>query len=195
MAMSEDEEMALYQAFLDHPDLRMIAPPVEGIPSVRFRLGDEWRECRIWQGYFDASDILFREMLQNEYRASSLIFPALFNLRHAVEVALKWHIRYAGGTVPKGVGHDLRTMVQIFRATADGLDEENTYIAEYALDRILEFSLIDPHAVTFRYSTQRDGLGIQIAPERWDLCRLYFTAQGLSIWFDGLSDQIIMSQG
>jgi hypothetical protein len=89
MPNSEDEEMALYEAFVRDPDTRSIAPAPDGAPSVEFSFGGDWRECRIWEGYFDASLILLNEALQRAPQAHNLIFPALFNLRHAVEVAGK----------------------------------------------------------------------------------------------------------
>src|SRR3978361_2262004 len=121
MSISEDAEIALYEAFLSNPDTRLIAPAEDGTPSVEFPFGGGWRECRIWEGYLDASLILLREALQREPRGGNLIFPALFNLRHAMEVALKWHIRYAGRVIPKRAGHDLSVLIEAFRRTADDL--------------------------------------------------------------------------
>jgi hypothetical protein len=194
MSISEDEERALYEAFLSNPDARLIAPAKTGAPSIEFLSDDNWRECRIWEGYLDASLILLREAMQQESQASNLIFPALFNLRHGMEIALKWHIRYAGGLIPKGAGHDLPVLVEAFRRTADDLDHEASYISDFMLDRISELALIDPSSITFRYSTELDGSPIEIAPKHWDLPRLYFTVGELSILFDQLSDQIDLSR-
>jgi hypothetical protein len=119
-----------------------------------------------------------------------LIFPALFNLRHALEVALKWHIGHAGGVVPKHAGHNLNVLIEAFRQTAHGLDNETTHISDAMLNGISELSLIDPRSVTFRYSTEADGSPIRISPQHWDLLHLYFMIDTLSLWFDGLSGQI-----
>jgi hypothetical protein len=70
--------------------------------------------------------------------------------------------------------------------TADDLDDEASYISDYMLDCISELAAIDPRSVTFRYSTELNGSPIEIAPKRWDLCRLYFAVDELSILFDGL---------
>jgi hypothetical protein len=194
MSISEDEETALYEAFLRDPDRRLIAPAHESTPSVEFTLGGSWRECRIWEGYFDASLMLLREILQRESRTNHLIFPALFNLRHAIEVALKWHIRYASGVVPKRAGHDLGVLIEAFRQTAHDLDDEASYISDYMLNCVYELALIDPRSVTFRYSTESSGSPIKISPQRWDLRRLCFKADELLLWFDGLSGQIDLSR-
>jgi hypothetical protein len=70
------------------------------------------------------------------------------NLRHAMEIALKWHIRYAGGVIPRGAGHDLCVLIEAFRRTADDLDDEASYVSDYVLDRISELALIDPRSVS-----------------------------------------------
>jgi hypothetical protein len=80
MPNSEDQEMALYEAFVSDPDRRLIAPAQDGVPSVEFKFGGGWRECRIWEGYFDASLILLKAALRAP-QADNLIFPALFDLR------------------------------------------------------------------------------------------------------------------
>ena len=161
-------EIALYEAFLSKFDARLIVPADDNAPSVEFRYGDSWRECRIWEGYLDASLILLREALQQEPRASHLIFPALFNLRHASGIALKWHIRYAGGVIPKGARHDLGILIEAFRRTADDLDDEASYISDYMLDRVSELALIDPRSVTFRstnWLTHRNHPGALGSPQ------------------------------
>jgi hypothetical protein len=138
--------------------------------------------------------MLLKEALQQEPQACSLIFPAMFNLRHAIEVALKWHIRNARGVIPKGAGHNLGVLIDAFRQTADDLDDEVSYISDYMLHRVSELALIDPRSVTFRYSTELDGSPLEITPERWDLRRLYFTVGDLLIFFDGLSGRIDLSR-
>lgn len=190
----EEEEMALYEAFIKSHDTRLIAPPEDGAPSIEFRFGGGWRECRIWEGYFDASLVLLGEALHQAPRANNLIFPALFNLRHAIEVALKWHIEYAGGVVPKRAGHDINILIEAFRQTAHDLDDEATYISDFMLDCASELATIDPRSVTFRYSTEANGAPIEIAPERWDLRHLYFIVGDLIVCFDGLSGQIELSR-
>ncbi|NKL95683.1 MULTISPECIES: hypothetical protein [Rhizobium] len=194
MSIIEDQENALYEVFLSNPDPRLIAPAEDGAPSVEFRFGGGWRECRIWEGYLDASTILLRQILKRQGLANNLIFPALFNLRHAMEVALKWHIHYAGGIVSKDAGHSLNSLIDSFRRTADDLDDEASYISDYMLDRVSELAIVDPRSITFRYSTELDGSPIEIAPERWDLQRLIFTVDGLSFWLDNLSGQIDLSR-
>ncbi|RWR33326.1 hypothetical protein D2T29_06620 [Sinirhodobacter populi] len=190
MSIFEDREDALYEDFLHDPDTRLIAPPADSDRGVEFHFSGEWRECRIWEGYLDSSLILLKVAVEEFPRMNQLIFPALFNLRHGMEVALKWHIRYAGGSIPKRAGHDLSVLIEAFRQTAEGLDEAETYISETMLSNISELAQIDPRAVAFRYASEIDGSPIEIMPEIWDITRLYFATSTLAVCFDDLSNLI-----
>lgn len=194
MIDTEDSERILHEASLYNTDTRLIAPSRDGVPSIEFKFGGGWRECRIWEGYFDSSLILLEAILRETPRADNLIFPALFNLRHAMEVALKWHIRYAGGLIPERAGHNLDVLIEAFRQTARDLDEEASYISGYILDCVSELASIDPRSVAFRYSTETDGTPIEITPERWDLRRLCDAIEALIIEFDSLSGRIDLSR-
>jgi len=194
MPISENEENALYEAYLNAGDPRLIASLTRGSPSIDFNFDGDWRECRIWEGYLDASHILLKKALDDFPRANNLVFPALFNLRHGMEVALKWHIRYAGGVVPNKAGHNLSALIEAFRRTAEDLDDDATYIPHYILERISELASIDPRSITFRYSTQKDGSPVDITPKQWDLTRLYFSVSDLSVCLDDLSGKIDLSR-
>ncbi len=186
-----DDELELYTEFTHDPVTRMIVSPNEGAPCIGFEFAGSWRECRIWEGYFRASQTLLKVMLDEGRRADNLIFPAMFNLRHAVEVALKWHIPYAGGDLPVRGTHSLRQLVEALQLTANDLDEEKNYVSKYAIDCTSELDQIDPRSITFRYSKNIDGSPIEISPQYWDLRRIYFTVDTLSLYFDNLSYLII----
>ena len=184
-----DEETMYYEALMNDPDTGLIAPAQDKSTAVEFTFDGPWRTCRIWEGYFRASQIL-----QEPQQARSLIFPALFNLRHAIEVALKWHIEYAGSLIPRRAGHDLVALLAALRETARDLDDEASYVSKYALTCISGLASVDPRSITFRYSTKTDGRPIKITPKCWDLRRLCFSVDALSLWFDGLSGQIDLSR-
>jgi len=194
MSISEDEELTLYQAYLNSCDPRLIKSTDEGAPSVEFTFDGEWREYRIWEGYLDASLILLKKVLEQSPWSENLIFPALFKLRHAIEVALKWHIRYAGGAIPKRAGHDLFILIDAFRRTADDLDDDASYISAHMLNCISELAVVNPRSITFRYSTELDGSSIEISPEDWNLRHLYFMVSDLSVFLDDLSNRIDLSR-
>jgi hypothetical protein len=181
-------------AFLDNPPERLIRPAEGGTPGIDFAAPDPDRqEWRIWDGYLQSSWLLFREMLGRTSSAQTLIFPAMFNLRHGLEVGLKWHIRYADGSVPRRTGHDLGALIDIFRATAVGLDDDATYICDYHLGLIADLARIDPRSLAFRYSTGLDGAPISIPGSPWDLRNLSFAVEHLQLWFDHLAGYIDMS--
>ncbi|NKW09902.1 hypothetical protein HGG76_11260 [Ochrobactrum tritici] len=144
MQIDKDDEAALYEAFQRENDGGLITPAIGDVPSLEFSNDDAVHDCRIWEGYLDASILLLEKATQDWPRSNNLVFPGLFNLRHAMEVALKWLIKYAGGTVPKRAGHNLSVLIDAFRDTAVNLDEERTYISECFLERISEIAALDP---------------------------------------------------
>ncbi|MCQ4632861.1 hypothetical protein GB927_022660 [Shinella sp. CPCC 100929] len=191
--MSTDDENELYQAFLESGETRLIAPAENNVPSVEFRHGGGWRECRIWEGYLDASSFLLREVLREYPRANNLIFPAMFNLRHGIEVSLKWHIKYAGGVVPARAGHNLRVLLKTLQEAVNdegGGDDEKGYLLFYFSKIVFELDPVDPRATAFRYSTELDGSPIEIEPSEWDLRHLYFVVSDLPVYLDNLSSMI-----
>lgn len=191
---SSDDHISFFEALHDDMPERLLLRAEDGSPCVDFSLGHErWREHRIWEGYINASCLLLNEILEESPASRWFIFPAMFNFRHAMEVALKWHIQYAGGTIPKNSGHDLDILIRAFRDTAHGLDEETTYASDYELDLISEIAAIDPRAISFRYPTELNGSPISLPHDAWDLRRLCFTVSYLSVWLDHLSGYIDMS--
>lgn len=191
MDTEKDEEAILHEEFLyTHKD-GLIAPAKRDVPSVEFSNDDAVRECRIWEGYLDASCLLLERAVKQWSQENRLIFPALFNLRHAMEVALKWHIKYAGGVVPKRAGHNLGILIDAFRDVTANFDkEENFTMRESLLASVAEIASLDPRAVAFRYSSEHDGSPIMITPEAWDIRALYFAVSDLSVIFDDLANRI-----
>lgn len=194
MTLAEDEEIALYQAFFEKNDGRFIIPAEHETPSIDFRFNDASRECRIWEGYIHACSLLLSEVMSKWPRANSLIFPALFSFRHAIEVALKYNIKYAGGTVPRNAGHNLHILIDAFQKSVKGLQSDDCYISEHFVSRILEIASIDPRSVNFRYATEVDGAPVRISPNSWDIRHLYFSVSILSLDLDALTYEIDRSQ-
>ena len=194
MSNDEDDHSSFFESLWDNPPESLLLPAEDGAPRVSFHLSDGvWQEYRIWEGYIDASSLLLNAILEGKPNSRGLIFPAMFNLRHAMEVALKWHIKYAEGTIPKNAGHNLEILIQAFRDTASTLDEDVTYICDAYLDLILEMASLDPRAIKFRYSTEIAGSAISIPRDDWDLRRLIYSVDLITMWFDHLSGYIDMS--
>lgn len=192
MLPTEDEQTAFYEAFLNDQEMRMIAPPMDGEPCAEFPKPSPARDDLVSDGYLEASEILIRECMKSDWSARRLISPALFNLRHGLEIALKYHIQWAGGVVPKGVGHDLEALIEIFRETAEGLPEEASYICEWALSRVSEIASLDPRSLTFRYSSEFNGSSIEAGLDRIGLMRLSVQLDFLRDYFFYLAEKIAL---
>jgi len=190
MLQTESEEAGLYERLLSDQERRMIAPPIEGEPCAEFPKQSPARDDIVSDGYFEASEVLIRECMESDEKARRLISPALFNLRHGLEASLKYHIRWAGGAVPKGVGHDLKALSEIFRKTADGIPEEASYICEWALGRVSEIASLDPRSLAFRYSCGVDGSPIETGLDRIGLMRLSVELDLLRDYFFYLAEKI-----
>jgi len=191
LQIDKNDEAILYEEFQRTHAGGLITPASQDVPNVDFSSDGTARECRIWEGYLDASCLLLKTVVDEWPRANNLIFPALFNLRHAIEVALKWHIKYAGGTVPKRAGHDLRILMDTFCSVAAELDDEDSCIApDNFLRCIGEIASLDPRGITFRYSSEHDGSPIRITSEVWDIRALYFAVSDFGVVLDDLSNRI-----
>jgi hypothetical protein len=190
MLPTEDEEAAFYEAFLNDQERRMIAPPIDGEPCAEFPKPSPARDDLVSDGYLEASEILIRECMKSSWSARRLISPALFNLRHGLEIALKYHIEWAGGVVPKGVGHDLEALIEIFRKTAEGIPEEASYICEWSLGRVAEIASLDPRSLNFRYSSGISGVPIKFDLDRIGLMRLSVDLDLLRDYFFYLAEKI-----
>lgn len=185
----EDEELAHYEAFLADEDKRMLAPPNKGEPSARLKLG-RCGDVQIWEAYLSASAILIRECMTCERKASTLIYPALFNLRHAIEIALKYHIKYIGGEIPKGGVHNIELLARILENCAGEQPEEMTGRMTYMLPAIIEMSSIDPKSLTFRYARNVDGSPMHMEDINIGLRRLLYNIDEIDTYFYELSGAI-----
>lgn len=54
------------------------------------------RHLFIWEGYFQAADLLVDSCVEDPRRSLRLVYPILFAYRHAVEVALKFTMDFYG---------------------------------------------------------------------------------------------------
>lgn len=92
-----------------------------------------------------AGDILIQRGL-NELEAYELLYPVLYNYRHAIELYLKAIV------TPKKRNHDLATLMQQFRILMKEIHSEEVPV--WFENLIGEFIEYDPSATTFRYPGQ-----------------------------------------
>src|SRR6266446_2216394 len=80
------------------------------------------RNYRLLRGYKRAGDILIQNALAERYDRDSLIFPAIFNYRHYIELALKAIIEDHGAFA--GKNHKLPELWQLFVKIAKAFGDD-----------------------------------------------------------------------
>jgi hypothetical protein len=79
--------------------------------------GADERSFRLLRGYKRAGDVLVQSALTHRYDRDSLVFPALFNYRHYIELALKAIVEEHGTFAGVALGtknHELPELWKLF---------------------------------------------------------------------------------
>jgi hypothetical protein len=151
--------------------------------------GADERKYRLLQGYKRAGDVLIQHALADASEGDNLIWPAVFNYRHYIELALKTiieeHGPFAGISLGKERNHKLLELWQVFikLAAAFGYDCLNATLTVVG-GRIDEFADLDSRAIAFRYACDLDGHTPTLLSDGLDLVRLHDTMNGIENFFD-----------
>jgi hypothetical protein len=120
----------------------------EGAAERNYRL--------LLRGYKRAGDILIQNALAERYDRDSLIFPAIFNYRHYIELALKAIIEDHGAFAGVSLGsknHKLPELWQLFVKTAKAFGDDCSDATAVAVSRCIdEFAAVDASSTAFRYA-------------------------------------------
>ncbi len=149
--------------------------------------GDE-RSFRLLRGYKRAGDILVDQALSDRSDRDSLVFPALFNYRHFVEIALKsvieTHGPAAGVSLDKA-NHGLLQLWPKFIAIAEHFGESETEASVAAVAScVKEFAEIDASSTTFRYARSLNGTTPKLPLDGIDLHQLRDVMNGIENFFE-----------
>jgi hypothetical protein len=146
------------------------------------------RNYRLLQGYKRAGDILVQNARAERYDRDSLIFPALFNYRHYIELALKAiieeHGAFAGVSLEER-SHELPELWQLFLKIATAFGNDCSDAATVAVGgRIDEFAAVDANSTAFRYARNRKGATPTLPSDGLDLVRLHDVMNGIENFFE-----------
>ena len=78
------------------------------------------RNYRLLQGYKRAGDILIQRALADPYDRDNLVFPAIFNYRHYIELALKAIIEEHGPFAGVSLGPKNHKLIELWLAIRQG---------------------------------------------------------------------------
>jgi hypothetical protein len=146
------------------------------------------RNYRLLRGYKRAGDILIQNALADRADCQNLIFPALFNYRHYVELALKAiiddHGRFAGVSLGQK-NHKLPELWQLFCVVAAAFGNDCSSEAAIAVGECInEFATVDASSTVFRYACNVRGDTPVLPTDGLDLVRLHDVMNGIENFFE-----------
>jgi hypothetical protein len=148
------------------------------------------RRYRLLQGYKRAGDILIQNALADPYDRDSLIFPAIFNYRHYIELALKAiieeHGPFAGVSLGPKKNHKLPELWQLFVKIAAAFGYDCSDAAAVAVGGCIDEFADDVNATAFRYACNLDGGTPTLPKAGLDLVRLHDVMNGIENFFEGV---------
>jgi hypothetical protein len=161
--------------------------------SAEFEQERVGRHVHIWTGYKRAADALVEECERDSLERSILIYPILFNYRHALELAMKWVIeQYGLALVPEKKNHNLWKLWALCRQTIiELLPECEDDEAVHAVEQIVkDFHDLDKSGMGFRYSTTKKGVTIKLPDTAIDLENIQDVMEGVDHFFSGVDGQL-----
>jgi hypothetical protein len=146
------------------------------------------RNYRLLRGYKRAGDILIQGALADRTDCRNLIFPALFNYRHYIELALKAIVDDHGAFAGVSLGqknHKLPELWQLFLAISAAFGNDHSNEAAVAVGECIdEFVTLDANSTAFRYARNQRGDTPVLPSGGLDLVRLHDVMNGLENFFE-----------
>ena len=174
---------------------RLLRPSENWWDGGEFAESEEARHAFIWDGSMQAGDTLLAACQEDPMKRRTLIYPALFNYRQGIELAMKWVIsrygRYSTVNVEDCAHHNLWKLWRVCRQIIleVGSDDGNGTLNVVEII-IKEFHDLDPTGQAFRYSTSPDGELLPLPKDPIDLENIRDVMKAVSHFFDGVDGQL-----
>ena len=166
--------------------------------GVTFPNDEISRHVFIWDGYMKAGELLVQAGEEQNYERHFLVYPILFNYRHAIELAIKWVITQYGSysTVPVDdiEHHNLWKLWQICKQIIIEVGSESEAIS-IVEGVIKEFHDLDKSAQAFRYPSNKEGVPFVLPYRMIDLQNIRDVMEGISLFFNGVDGQLAHNSG
>ena len=151
------------------------------------------RHVHLWDGYMRAGEALIGVCEEERAQRHDLIYPILFNYRHAVELAMKWVIerygRYSAVNVSGSTHHNLWKLWCLCKEIIIEVGSDCDEIS-YVEQLIKEFHDIDKSGQTFRYAQRKDGEFSGLPDGPVDLLNVRDVMKGVGLFFIGVDGQL-----
>jgi hypothetical protein len=160
--------------------------------GVKFAKDEISRHVFIWEGYMSAAATLIDASQGDRAERQILIYPILFNYRHAIELAMKWIIvmysRGAGIEVGDIEHHDLWQLWKICcQIIPSAENDEALQVVEQV---IKDFHELDKTALKFRYPRDKSGALISLPDALIDLENIRDVMEAVGNFFNGADGQL-----
>ena len=142
-----------------------------------------------------AGNLLIQACEENNHDGDLLVYPILFNYRHAIELALKWviatHVKYSSLQIGKDKhkDHDLFDLWESCKKIIIESGTESDDIS-YVEQVIKDFHDWDKLAQAFRYPTDKNDIMIMLPDKKIDLRNVREVMEGLATFFKGIDGRL-----
>jgi hypothetical protein len=173
-------------------DRLLLAPasPEQGAETTRDTFA---RDVFMGSGYMHAGAILIERCLADPRCAHELIYPILFNYRHALELEIKWVLNTYGRFADIQNFERNHNLTQLWKACRQVIEEVGGPSQDGSLEAVehivLEFHALDPASFAFRYSTDKKGKPVPL-PQSVDLKNIRDVMEGVENFFQGVDGQL-----
>ena len=161
--------------------------------GARFSNDVTFRHSHIWDGNMRAGAILIGACEEDSYEGHTLIYPILFNYRHAIELAMKWVIRmygrYSTAQIDDFEHHNLWKLWHLCKKIIVEVGSEDKAIP--AVEQVIkDFHDLDSSGQAFRYPNSKARTPVALPDYPIDLLHIRDVMQGLAHFFDGVDAQL-----
>lgn len=114
------------------------------------------------EGYKTAADVLVMHIMKNSSDRNTLVYPIVYLYRHHVELRLKEIIREGNRLLDNPRDdphhHELQKLWPIVKKIIKKIwPDGDSSLFKFIDPLIREFSKVDPHSISFRFSETKDG--------------------------------------
>lgn len=151
------------------------------------------RALFLWRGYFKAGKLLAEACERDPFEVNYLIYPMMFNYRHALEVAMKELIAEYGAALDihlsEEKSHNLLELWKLFKQLCEDLNPQAGDETDKAVGLVIQdFHVLDKGAVAFRYSANKNGATFKFTSGVVTIARLKDVMEGCQHYFEGSDD-------
>ena len=144
------------------------------------------RHVHISDGYMIAAKILIDNCEAGNPKKHSLIYPILFNYRHAIELEMKWIIRIYGQHSTAKIDdfrhHNLLKLWNLCKSIIIeiGSEDEAMQVVEQV---VKDFHELDRSGQVFRYYSSKNGIPVSLPDYPIDLQNIRDVMEGVANFF------------